>query len=78
MDFFQLGKSIVIIGGVIVLSGLILCLVGKIGLSIGNLPGDIHIKKENFSFHFPILTSIIASIILTIVLNIILLFFSRK
>ena len=36
---------------------------------IGKLPGDISIKRENFSFYFPITTSIILSIILTILFS---------
>lgn len=39
--------------------------------SLGNLPGDIYIKRETFSFHFPVVTCIIISIILTVILNLI-------
>lgn len=34
----------------------------------GRLPGDISIEREDFSFHFPLMTSLIASIVLTLVL----------
>ncbi|HTW87772.1 MAG TPA: DUF2905 domain-containing protein [Candidatus Binataceae bacterium] len=36
---------------------------------IGRLPGDIYVKRGNFVFYFPIMTSIILSIVLTIVLS---------
>lgn len=66
----QLGKTIIIIGVVIVLIGLILTFKDTIPFlkNIGKLPGDIHMKKENFSFYFPLTTSIVISIILTLIL----------
>lgn len=35
---------------------------------IGRLPGDLHIEREGFSFHFPLMTSIVVSIVLTLLL----------
>ncbi|MCM8762395.1 MAG: DUF2905 domain-containing protein [Candidatus Omnitrophica bacterium] len=40
-----------------------------IKIPFGRLPGDIMIKKENFSFYFPLATSIIISIILTLIFS---------
>ena len=40
-----------------------------LGLPIGRLPGDISVKRGNFSFYFPIATSIIVSIILSLILS---------
>ncbi|MDD5248375.1 MAG: DUF2905 domain-containing protein [Rhodocyclaceae bacterium] len=37
-------------------------------LPLGRLPGDITIERENFSFYFPITTSIIVSVLLTLIL----------
>lgn len=37
-------------------------------LPLGRLPGDIHIVKEGFSFHFPIVTCIVISVAVTLVL----------
>ncbi len=37
-------------------------------ISLGKLPGDIVIKKENFTFYFPLMTSIIISIVLSLIL----------
>jgi hypothetical protein len=44
-----------------------LSLVGKVPW-IGKLPGDIYIKRENFTFYFPLATSIVISIILSLIL----------
>ena len=37
-----------------------------LGLPFGRLPGDIVVKRGNFSFYFPLATSILLSIILTL------------
>jgi hypothetical protein len=37
-------------------------------LGLGHLPGDIHVERENFSFHFPLTTSILVSLVLSLVL----------
>jgi hypothetical protein len=60
-----LGKLLILLGVFIVLVGLLLVIGDKIPW-IGKLPGDIIIKKEKFSFYFPITTCIIISIILTL------------
>nr|WP_245692769.1 DUF2905 domain-containing protein [Sporomusa acidovorans] len=60
-------------GLVLLITGALFHFGGKF-LSLGRLPGDIHIERSTFSFHFPIVTSIILSIILTVILNL----FSRK
>jgi uncharacterized membrane protein YkgB len=60
-----LGKMLILLGVVIIVIGLLL-LVGEKIPWIGRLPGDIIIKKERFTFYFPLATSIIISIILTL------------
>lgn len=59
------------IGKLFIIIGIVFLLIGLIWTFIGKLPGDIHIKKGNFSFYFPIVTSIVISIILTLVLYIV-------
>lgn len=66
-----LGKLLILFGMLIILMGVILLFVNKIPY-IGKLPGDIYIRKENFTFYFPLATSILLSIVLTLILNIIL------
>ncbi|NLO80248.1 MAG: DUF2905 domain-containing protein [Xanthomonadaceae bacterium] len=60
------GKLLVNIGLILVIIGLLWPWLSKLGL--GRLPGDIVIKRENFTFYFPLATSIIASIVLTLIL----------
>ncbi|MGD0919893.1 MAG: DUF2905 domain-containing protein [Thermodesulfobacteriota bacterium] len=60
-----LGKMLILLGVFIILIGLLLLIGEKIPW-IGRLPGDILIKKERFTFYFPLATSIIISIILTL------------
>ena len=70
------GRLIILFGIILVIVGLFLTYGPKIPY-IGKLPGDIHIKKENFRFYFPIVTSITISIILTLILYIVGKFRSR-
>lgn len=62
----EIGKSIIFIGIMIVIVGFILLFIDKLPFNLGKLPGDISYKKENFSFYFPITTSIIVSIVLSL------------
>jgi predicted MFS family arabinose efflux permease len=59
-----MGKTLVIVGLVIVGFGLLM----MVGLPIGRLPGDFYVRRGNFSFYFPLATSIIVSVILTLLL----------
>ncbi len=61
-----LGKMLILLGVLIIAIGFLL-LVGEKIPWVGKLPGDIMIKRENFTFYFPITTCIILSIILTLV-----------
>jgi hypothetical protein len=61
----SLGKILIIFGIVLVVIGFILILGDKIPW-IGRLPGDIYIKRDKFTFYFPLMTSIIISILLTL------------
>lgn len=61
------GKTLIIIGVVFILAGGLALVLGRIP-GVGRLPGDILIKKENFTFYFPITTSIIISLLLSLIL----------
>lgn len=61
----QIGKALMVTGAVIVLIGTVLFLSGRIPWA-GRLPGDILIERKNFTFYFPLATSILISILLTI------------
>jgi hypothetical protein len=65
-----MGRVLIIIGLLIAAAGLLMTL----GLPIGRLPGDFSFRRGNFSFYFPLATSILASIILTLLM----MFFGRR
>ena len=62
--FQELGKLIIIFGITFVILGLIFTSVGKIPY-LGRLPGDIYVKKENFTLFFPFTSCLIISLILS-------------
>jgi hypothetical protein len=64
----DLGRMLIILGGIILVVGLILVLAGKANLPIGRLPGDIVYRGKNTTFYFPLMTSILLSVILSLVL----------
>lgn len=63
----SIGKLFIFIGVLISLTGVILLLLSKTHIPLGRLPGDIFIQKKNFTFYFPLTTSIIVSVVLSIV-----------
>jgi len=71
MNYFSyLAKFLILVGLIIVALGVLLLLFEKVPY-LGKLPGDILIKRKNFTFYFPLTTSIILSIILTILFTLI-------
>lgn len=64
-DMGALGKLLILLGVLIILMGLLLMMGDKIPW-LGRLPGDILIKKEKFTFYFPLTTSILISLLLTL------------
>ena len=72
MDSSSIGKWLVIAGAGLVVAGAILWLAGRLGLPMGNLPGDIKVDHGRVSFRFPLVTCIILSIVLTVIMNIVL------
>ncbi len=69
-DFFGFGKYLVMLGLIFIALGLLLNFAPKIPF-LGKLPGDIYIKRDNFTFYFPLGTSILLSLLLTLLLNLI-------
>jgi hypothetical protein len=66
--FSSIGKILVGFGVLLVLVGVVFLALNKVGI-LGRLPGDIHVRNQNFEFHFPLATSILVSVILTLVLT---------
>jgi hypothetical protein len=63
----HIGKFLIITGIIIAAVGVLFLLSGKIPW-LGKLPGDIVIQRKNFTFYFPLATSILLSIIITFIL----------
>jgi hypothetical protein len=59
-----MGRTLILIGLLIAGAGLLI----NLGLPIGRLPGDITIRRGNFSFYFPLATSIVVSLLLTVIM----------
>jgi hypothetical protein len=62
----DIGRLLIVIGAVLVLVGLVLTFAGRIP-GLGRLPGDLHIQRGNWSFYFPLATSLVLSVVLSIV-----------
>jgi hypothetical protein len=77
MDLSSLGKGIAVLGVVLVIVGGSLWLLGKAGLPLGRLPGDLRIERENVSCYVPIVTMILVSLVLTVLLNVIVRLLNR-
>lgn len=63
----EMAKALIITGVVLMAIGVVLLLFQKTTF-LGKLPGDILIKRENFTFYFPLTTGIIISIIISLIL----------
>ncbi len=70
----EMGKLLVIFGLVLAVAGVLLMWGPKLPGRVGRLPGDIIVKPDNFTFYFPLATSLLLSVILSLLLW----FFSRK
>ncbi|MGH9530521.1 MAG: DUF2905 domain-containing protein [Terriglobales bacterium] len=64
----DLGKTLVFLGGTVVIIGVILMLFGRTHVPLGRLPGDIIYRGKNSTFYFPLATSILVSVVLSILL----------
>jgi hypothetical protein len=62
-----MGKFLIITGLTIVLVGIAVHFSDKIPF-LGRLPGDIRIQRDNFTFYFPLATSILLSILVSVIL----------
>ena len=66
----DVGRMLVVFGVLIALAGVALLLLGRVPW-LGRLPGDIHIERGNWTFYFPLATSLLLSAVLTLILWII-------
>ncbi len=65
----EVGKVLLLMGFVLLILGLLLTFFEKLPLGLGRLPGDIVIKRDNFTFYLPLGTSIILSVVLSLLLT---------
>jgi hypothetical protein len=63
----HLGRAVILTGVVLLVVGIAVTLWDRIPI-VGKLPGDIHLRKGNFHFYFPLMTSIVISLVLTLLL----------
>jgi len=63
-----IGRPLIILGLILVAAGLAISFAPRLPIWLGRLPGDIHIKRENFSIHFPLMTCLLISAILSFIL----------
>jgi hypothetical protein len=63
-----IGRTLIILGIVIAVIGVMLTLGERLPIRFGRLPGDIVIRGKNSVFYFPIVTSILLSVVLTVIM----------
>ncbi|MDD2689061.1 MAG: DUF2905 domain-containing protein [Candidatus Omnitrophica bacterium] len=63
----QIAKALIILGIIFIIFGVFVTLFHRIPF-LGKLPGDILVHKKNFTFYFPLVTSILVSILLSLIL----------
>ena len=64
----DIGRMLILLGGILLLIGVVLVLAGKVNLPIGRLPGDLVYRGKNTTVFFPIVTCVVLSVLLTLVL----------
>jgi hypothetical protein len=63
----DVGRALVVMGLVVAVVGVVLMVAGRVPW-LGRLPGDLYIQRGNWSFYFPLATSIVVSVLLTVVI----------
>ena len=62
-----IGKLLMTAGVVLVLAGIVVSAIGRIPW-LGRLPGDILIRRENFTFYFPLASCVLVSALISLIL----------
>lgn len=74
MMFSALGRVLISVGIILILLGGAFLIFNKLGF-LGKLPLDMEVHKKNFSFYFPVGTSIVLSLILSLLVTVIFIFY---
>ena len=62
-----IGRTLVLVGIALIVAGVLIGVVTRF-TSLGRLPGDIVVRRSNWTFYFPVMTSIVLSLLLTLVM----------
>ena len=68
MDLREIGRTLLVFGGIMVLVGASFYFGGKLPFRFGKLPGDISYKSEHTAFYFPVVTCLVLSLALSAIL----------
>lgn len=63
----ELGRLLIVVGILVAVIGVILTLAGRLPW-LGRLPGDVYVQRGNWTFFFPLATSLLVSVVLSLVL----------
>ena len=75
-SFDLLGRTLIVIGGLLLLFGIVLLVIGRLPFS-GRLLGDLVIRRDGLTIVFPLVTMIVVSVVGTILLNLLIRIFNR-
>ena len=64
----DIGKMIVVLGGVLIVVGVVVMLLGRANVPVGRLPGDIVYRGKSTTVYFPIVTCVVLSVVLSLVM----------
>ncbi|HXY15027.1 MAG TPA: DUF2905 domain-containing protein [Terriglobales bacterium] len=67
----DLGKLLILLGAIVIVAGIVLMLLGRTGIPLGRLPGDIVYRGKNTTFYFPLATCILLSVVLSAIFYVI-------
>jgi hypothetical protein len=62
------GRTLIIVGAILIVAGLLFNLGARLPIKLGRLPGDIVVRGKNSVFYFPVVTSLLLSLLLTAVM----------
>jgi hypothetical protein len=64
----NVGRTLIIVGAILIVAGLLFNLGARLPIKLGRLPGDIVVRGKNSVFYFPVVTSLLLSLLLTAVM----------
>ena len=61
-----MGRTVIILGLILVVAGILITLGDRLPIKLGRLPGDIVVRGKNGAFYFPIVTCLLVSAVLSL------------